>query len=74
VPKFLRLGNIIIAVDKIVAIDFQDEDEDGQPHLSIYLAGPRDLELIAWRGPDAMAAWAYWCGKTELNQDRESRP
>jgi hypothetical protein len=67
VSEFLRFGNTVVAVDKIVSVSFQPGDDADGATLVMHFGSRRDDMQIECQGEIAKKIWAYWVRKTENN-------
>jgi hypothetical protein len=63
--EFLRFGNTVVAVDKIVWVSFQSEDDAEEATLTIHFGSDHDESTIVWGGDFAEKIWAFWVSKTQ---------
>jgi hypothetical protein len=64
VSEFLRFGNTVVAVDKIVSVSFYPETQIEGATLTMNFEGSRSGS-IQWDGEIAERIWAYWLRNTE---------
>lgn len=61
--EFLRFGNTVVAVDKIVSVEFANRGEFTEAVVTIDVGN--DDSAIEWQGVVAEDAWAWWCNQCE---------